>query len=119
MKYNAKDFKTFFTLFSLLLSAPLSSTPSKLHKKPPKMADKIDMSLDDIIKKNKVKRGGAGGGRGRGGAGGRGGVRRSGSGGGGKSFRGAGRSTRGGATRSPYSRGNAEGSWKHDMVSPL
>jgi len=85
------------------------------------MTDKIDQSLDDIIKKNKSSRGG-GRGRGRGGRGGggagRGARRVSGGRGGGGASRGGRGGRRGGSRgtpRSPYVRGNADGSWNHDL----
>merc|ERR1719210_2546977 len=80
--------------------------------------DKIDMSLDDIIAKN--KKGGGGGGRGGGGA--RGGGARRGGGGGrqgggggarGNQFRSRSRS----AGRNSYTRGDPDGQWDHDMYS--
>lgn len=86
------------------------------------MADKLDMSLDDIIKQNKKGRGGGGrgGGRGRGGRGGRG---RGGAGGGrgrtgGFGIRGGGIQRRGGRGTRPaaYTRPKQlPDVWQHDM----
>jgi len=91
------------------------------------MADKMDMSLDDIIKQTKQQRGGGRGGRGgrgRGGAGGgRGGVGRlggsggfGGRGGGSGPMRNRGNLTRGRGRPTPYNRPKQlPDKWQHDM----
>ncbi|KAF4523596.1 hypothetical protein B566_EDAN014570 [Ephemera danica] len=84
------------------------------------MSEKMEMSLDDIIKQNKPTGGrrGRGGGRGagqrRGGS--RGGQRdASASGGGAIRRRGAGAAGGGFPRSTPYSRGDMSGKWQHDM----
>ncbi|XP_043274272.1 THO complex subunit 4 [Venturia canescens] len=82
-----------------------------------KMVDKIEMSLDDIIKQNKGSKGRGGGGGGRRGRGAgvspRRGTRGSSRAGGGV-MRGR---NRGGIARAsaPYTRGDVNSAWKHDM----
>ncbi|XP_046736062.1 THO complex subunit 4 [Diprion similis] len=78
-----------------------------------KMVDKIEMSLDDIIKQNKGGRTRGGGRRGRGTASPRRGIRGASRAGGGV-MRGR---SRGGIGRSavPYTRGDVNSAWKHDM----
>merc|ERR550534_2925400 len=86
------------------------------------MADKMDMSLDDIIKQNRTQRGGGGrggGGRGAGGGVGRGGGTPGGFGGRGGSsgpMRGRGNLNRGRGRPTPYSRPKQiPDKWQHDM----
>ncbi|CAL8274884.1 unnamed protein product [Lota lota] len=93
------------------------------------MADKMDMSLDDIIKQNRQQRGGGrgGGGRGRGASGRGGGAPRLGGTGGGGGFAGRGASgpmrsrqnlNRGRGRPTPYNRPKQiPDKWQHDMFN--
>ncbi|KAF5300232.1 hypothetical protein FQR65_LT09186 [Abscondita terminalis] len=78
------------------------------------MVDKIDMSLDDIIKSNRGSRRGGGGKRG-----GRGGIRAGGARRGGGNFRrnsgGVQRGRNRGGIARPYTRGDVNSAWKHDL----
>jgi len=80
------------------------------------MAEKIDQSLDDIIKQNKSSRGGRGHGsfRGREGRGGR--IPALISPTGGRRARGGGRNN---LRQSPYFRENTDGSWNYDLPAKL
>jgi len=83
------------------------------------MAEKMDMSLDDIIATNKKGSGGGGGGRGGSRGGGRGMSR---GGGGGRGARRGGPPNRMDRSRSNsqgrnYPRGNPDGQWDHDMYN--
>ncbi|XP_014606184.1 PREDICTED: THO complex subunit 4-like [Polistes canadensis] len=95
----------------------VSSSFAAIITKSLEMVDKIEMSLDDIIKQNKGTRARGGGGRRGRGVGGsprRGARRTQRVGGGGGVMRGR---SRGGITRTslPYTRGDVNSAWKHDM----